>query len=492
MATFPQYYRPRPYQTPIHKMFREKRIGVAVLPRQSGKDTSMSNEMVHGLLETPKTTGAYISLDNPMIRDILWDKTYLDPVSNQYVRMLQDNVPEDFVTWHNTSMTGRFANHSRMKLQGYFQAGKDKNGVGTSFQQYAFTELALFTREDPIPRLLPILSNASEKKRLMVASTPRGKRRNPLWKLMESFEGDKDFGLIVWTIEDLNAMMKAEGLPPVMSTEMLEKERENYLKRFGNDRMFEQEYYCSFEEMDAAAVYGEAFMKMIAEDRVHDYNLSAAHPVYVAFDIGASGMHSDATSWIAFQWYNNRLFLFDCGEGHGKAVPEYVDDLRMKHWFPQLATIILPWDAEHHEKAINTTPADMVKEKFGSVAVLAKSNKAFKLSGSRASDFREVTDIQQTRMMLYNTIIHKTNCDLVLECLENYKYEFNTKAQEWSDRPVHDKYSHMMDALRYAVQATQELDFFGGRFFESTGHRTKAVDYEEDWTGVWDSQRSWT
>ena len=31
-----------------------------------------------------------------------------------------------------------------------------------------------------------------------------------------------------------------------------------------------------------------------------------------------------------------------------------------------------------------------------------------------------------------------------------------------SDRTLHDKYSHMMDALRYAVQATRELEFFGG------------------------------
>jgi len=98
--------------------------------------------------------------------------------------------------------------------------------------------------------------------------------------------------------------------------------------------MFEQEYHCSFEEMDAAAVYGEALMKMISEKRIEDFNLHIGHPVYVMFDIGASGIHSDATSWIAFQWFNNKLFLYDSGEGHGKAVPEYVDDLRAKPGSP--------------------------------------------------------------------------------------------------------------------------------------------------------------
>ena len=465
-------------------MWAKKRIGVAVLPRQTGKDVAMSIEECQSALKTPKTTGVYVSLNNPMIRDILWDKTYLDPVSGQYVRMLQDNVPAELCSWQATSMTGSFSNKSRLKLQGYFQSGQDRNGVGTSFQRYNFTELALFTREDPLPRLMPIIQNEAEPKKLRVASTPRGKRRNPLWQLMQSMEGNSEYGIIIRTIDDINEMMRRAGEPPVLTQERLEQIRDAYLKRFGNDRMFEQEYYCSFEEMDAAAVYGEAYSKLLEEKRNTDFNLDPGHPLYVAFDIGSSGIHSDATAWIAFQWFNGKLFLYDCGEGHGKALPEYVDVLRAKPWFNRLQAIILPWDAEHHEKAINTTPADMLRQVFPRVAVLAKSNKVFKLPGSRQSDFAEITDIQKVRMQLYNTIIHETNCQWLMECLENFKYEFNTKLQMWSDRPLHDKYSHMMDALRYAVQATSELDFFEGQFFD-VGSTSKVMDYTEDWSGVW-------
>ena len=465
-------------------MWRDYRIGVAVYPRQSGKDCSMSMEMCKRRLLVPKTTGTYVSLDNPMIRDILWDKTYLDPDSGQYIRMLQDNVPQNLVRWRDTAMTGQFSNGSRLKLQGYFQSGRDKNGVGTAFQDYAFTELALFTREDPLPRLMPILSNEIEQKRLMVASTPRGKRRNPLWQLMQSFEGSKDFKVIIRSIDDLNEMMRREGLPPVRTQDQLDQDREAYRRRFGNDRMFEQEYFCSFEEIDAAAVYGEAYMKLMEEKRATNFNLDSGHPVYVVFDIGSSGLHSDATSWIAFQWINGKHFIYDCGEGHGKALPEYVEELRARPWFQKLAQIILPWDADHHEKAVNTTPADMMRKVFPNTVVLAKSNKVFKLSNGRSADYSEITDIQQTRMALYNTLIHSVNCDWLLECLENYKYEFNSKLQQWSDRPLHDRYSHMMDALRYMVQATKEVDFFGGTFFDAPGGQ-KTTKYEEDWSGVW-------
>jgi hypothetical protein len=126
----------------------------------------------------------------------------------------------------------------------------------------------------------------------------------------------------------------------------------------------------------------------------------------------------------------------------------------------------------------------MMKQKFPNVSVLAKSNKVYKIPGSRQGDYDLVTDIQQTRMDLYNTIVHETNCQWFLECLENYKYEFNSKLQIWTNKPLHDKHSNMMDALRYADQANRELNFFGGKFFEQPG-QASSMDYIENWEGVW-------
>lgn len=480
---FPLHYRPRPYQAQLHTLWRTKRIGVAVLSRQAGKDVALSMETVERRLAVAKTTAAYISLNNPMIRDIMWDKTY-ELENGEFIHLLRDNVPSSLVDWKDTVMEGRFTNGSRIKFQGYFQSGRDTNGVGTSFQDYAFTELALFTREDPIPRLMPII-DSTPNKRLMVVSTPRGKRQNPLWQLMSNHVDDPAYGQVVWGIDDLNAMMVAEGLEPVRTQEQLELAREAYFRRYGNDRMFNQEYHCDFGEMDAAAVYGEAYLKMEQDNRITDFNLNPGHPVYVAFDIGSSGQHSDATAWIAFQWYNGQLFLYDCDEGHGRALPEYVDVLRERHWFNKMAQIILPWDGEHHERAINTTPADMMRQKFPNVAVLKKSSTVWRIPNARSRWGDEITDIQATRLQLYNTVLHRTNCQWLAECFENFKYEFDNKRQEWTEKPLHDKYSHMMDALRYVVQATRELDFFGGTLETVGGGSVGSSDYVEDWSGIW-------
>jgi hypothetical protein len=495
---FPRYYRPRPYQAELHQMWQRNRVGLAVYPRQSGKDVAMSMESCTARLLRPKTTGVYIAPDTPSVRNILWDKTYWDPNSQQMVRMLQDNVPDSQVSWKDTRMEGRFTNKSILKLEGYFQSGKDQNGVGTSFDDYSITELSLFTRDDPIPRLMPIITSEQPNKRLMGVATPRGKRRNPLWALMSALEGQPNYQIIIRTIDDLNEIMRRHGLPPVRSQQQLELDKEAYLRRFGNARMFEQEYYCSFEEMDAAAVYGEALSRIMAEHRNRAFNWDRGHPIYVAFDIGSSGKHSDATAWIAFQWFNNNLFLIDCGEGHGKALPEYVDVLAMKPWYSQLAQIILPWDGDHHETAVNTTPADMMRQRFPNVAVLAKGTNIWTVKGLPNTDNADIiTMVQQVRLQMYKTFINgldennnelkstlRPNCDWLLECMENYKYSFNEKTGEYSPTPVHDKYSHMMDALRYVVQAIKELGFFGGSLYDNS--QTPGVgDYIEDYSGVW-------
>jgi len=482
-------------------MWRRKRIGIAVLPRQSGKDVSMSMEECSYLLDHPKTAGVYVAPDTPAVKDILWDKRYFDPDAKVQLQLLQDNIPESLVSWKATKLEGRFSNKSLLKLQGYYQSGSPSNdsGVGTSYQQYAFTELSLFTRSDPIPRIQPILSVETEEKRLMAVSTPRGKRNNPLWQLMKTVKGMPDAQVIIRTIDDLNEMMVRAGLAPVRSKESLEKDKEMYLRRFGNTRMFEQEFYVSFEEMDAAAVYGEALTRLLSDRRSEKFNLDQGHPVYVAFDIGAAGYHSDATAWIAFQWINNKLFIYDAGEGHGMALPEYVDVLQTKHYFNKIAYLILPWDGDSHEVGVRETPADMLRKRFPNVAVLAKGTNIYTVKGMPTGQNAEtITEVQKVRLQLYNTYINgrteeqkeehgwagHPNADLVINCMENYKYSYNSKLQEWSPYPVHDKFSHIMDALRYVVQATKELDFFQGQLYDSSA-TVPSGSYTDDWGGYW-------
>lgn len=480
---FPRFYRPRPYQAELHHMWNTKKFGIAVLPRQSGKDVAASMEQISARLKHPKTTGIYIGLNTPSIKRIIWNKTYYDPQAKQMIYALKDNVPAEDVKWGNTRLEANFTNGSNLLMQGYFDPSKGTTGVGESAQDYTITEFALFHRGDPWQVLEPIVTNENEgyDNRFMAVSTPRGKsEQNPLWAFMESMSGRDDYALYLRTIDDLNEIMRNHGLAPVKSPAELEKSKDSYVKKFGNTRLFEQEYYCSFELMDQAGVYAEAQERILADGRFTNFNINPAHPVYVTFDIGASGKHSDATSWVVWQWFNGTLFIYDCGEGHAKPLPEYVDVLAPKPYFNKIASMILPWDAEMHNAAISSTPADMLRLRFPHVDVLAKSMRVHRGVGNYGDD--EITDIQATRLQLYNTVIHATNCKPLWDHMSEYKYEFNHKLQEWSNKPVHDKHSHMMDAVRYTVQATKELDLFGGRPSQSEG----SSDYSgQAWAGIW-------
>lgn len=475
---FPAFYRPRPYQRELHTMWQSKRIGIAVMARQSGKDMSGAMEMCDARLKKPKSNGLYIGVSNTEIRRILWNKSY--PQDNGVnLKLLKDNVPSSLVDWRDTTMTGRFTNDSLLEVLGFYETGRQQQGVGTSYDDYLITELSLFRREDPVVPIIPIIEQEAGDKRLMVVATPRGMGTNPLWSLMQSIEGRDDAQVIVRTIDDLNEQMVREGLPPVLSQATLEKIQATYIRRFGNDRMFRQEYYCEFGQVDAASVYGDTLTRLIEEGRNLVFNLNPAYPVFVAFDIGAAGRHSDYTSWIAYQWINNQVWMYDCGEGQGRPLPDYVDDLRERHWFSQLAGIILPWDSKHHEVSIAETPLDMVKKKFPNVRALAKSSKVYNPQG-----MDEITDIQLTRMALSNGYIHSTNCARVLECMEKFRFAYDAKNGQFRSTPVHDEFSHMMDAMRYVVQSTKEIDFFGLEHFQG-GNIETSYDYTQDWSGVW-------
>jgi hypothetical protein len=122
------------------------------------------------------------------------------------------------VDWKGTVMEGRVQEQEPAEAAGLLPVRPGQvTASARPFQDYTFTELALFTREDPIPRIMPILENEHEEKRLMVVSTPRGKRKNPLWQLMQSLSGNPEAQVIVRTIDDLNEIMRRDGLPPVRS-----------------------------------------------------------------------------------------------------------------------------------------------------------------------------------------------------------------------------------------------------------------------------------
>ena len=69
--------------------------------------------------------------------------------------------------------------------------------------------------------------------------------------------------------------------------------------------------------------------------------------------------------------------------------------------------------------------------------------------------------IQEVRRQLPNMFINSGNCDELIVCFNNYEYKRLEAQDDWSAKPKHTKHSHMMDALRYAVMAINEIQYLG-------------------------------
>jgi hypothetical protein len=57
--------------------------------------------------------------------------------------------------------------------------------------------------------------------------------------------------------------------------------------------------------------------------------------------------------------------------------------------------------------------------------------------------------IEASRRMFAKVWIDETRCQYALECLSQYRFDFNEKKGSFSDQPIHDWSSHCADAFRY-------------------------------------------
>ena len=48
-------------------------------------------------------------------------------------------------------------------------------------------------------------------------------------------------------------------------------------------------------------------------------------------------------------------------------------------------------------------------------------------------------------------VINSSKCEWLMECFENYEYRELSSSDDWSATPKHDRYSHLMDAMRYCA-----------------------------------------
>lgn len=194
---------------------------------------------------------------------------------------------------------------------------------------------------------------------------------------------------------------------------------------------------------------GGIFSKQLAEARtkghIGQYPYRQDHEVYAAFDLGVS----DATAIWLYQIIEGAIYFLKYIEDFGRPIANYFMDLKDLGY--RYGEIYLPHDAEARSNRAGTV--DQVKATT-LVEDLQKMLPEFRFKVlPRNQNYR---GIDLARGMFSTFFFDAKGCEVGLQRLSGYRYDYSVKNKIWSQHPRHDENSHGADAFQYACMAIKD------------------------------------
>lgn len=445
----PRYFEPRPAQKAA---WARRRSGdynyyFKIWHRQLGKDTDDIQFALYNAYENPGTQTAYVGIDNKWIRRNIWDK-YIDG------RRHWADYPEDIIEPRDTHQQVRLLNNPADKAEALIQFigfKESESLIGSSYDNFFFSEVSLY-RKHSLDFITPIWDNkVAEGLPLLVNMnfTPRG-LNNIAADMLRMYTGEDDpsawagaHGSTYVDVMPADRSLKADGTR-LYSDDMLNDIRDRYIRQFGNDNIFRQEFLCEFLAVNAGLVY-PAIEQLRKDERLTFFNINKKYPLYAAWDISSKGKESDWTSCVVFQYYEGRLFIYDYFEDNRKAVVECVQELAKRDYFHLLRHCAMPWDADRSGSM--SSPLEEVRQAFPNIT-WSKLDRTYEADG-----------INRVRLLFPNMWINAETCQWVVECFESWEYRELKITGDWAAKPKHDRYSHLMDAVRYMADMIDQVQY---------------------------------
>ena len=390
-------YKPREPQKEIHKAVKENRWTVAVAHRRMGKTVAAVNQLIHSALQCDKKNPqfAYVAPTYGQAKRIAW--SYLV----DYTRPLGGTAN---VSELRVDFMGR-----RISLYGADNPDSIR-GIyldGVVVDEYGDVHPSLFTEV-----LRPALSD-----RLgwaLFIGTPKG--ANHFKELRDFADDDSNAS---WTLREFKAS----------ETKLIAQEELDDAKQAMGDNKYEQEFEVSFDSPIVGSYYGELIKDITSRNRIREINSESATQKFTAWDLGMS----DSTSiWVA-ETIGGEIRIMDYYEDHGKSLDTYIAYLDKNGYRDY--THILPHDVQVRELQTGKSRYEFLTDAGLNIDICPKHS---------------VEDgIQSVRRMLPNVFFNKETTKYGVECLRNYRREYNEKLSVYMEKPKHDWASHGADALRY-------------------------------------------
>jgi hypothetical protein len=205
------------------------------------------------------------------------------------------------------------------------------------------------------------------------------------------------------------------------------------------DEQYEQEFECSFTAAIIGAYYGKLLSDLDDAGKITRVPYDPAYPVHTAWDLGVN----DSTAiWFAQIFRGGAVNVIDYYESSGVGLDHYAEVLRKKDY--TYGDHLAPHDIEVRE--------------------LGSGKSRWETAYSLGIKFRvipkmKVADgINAARMMIPKCYFDRDNTAEGLECLRQYRQDWDEKRKTFRDTPRHDYTSHAADAFRYLAIGLQNRE----------------------------------
>ena len=195
---------------------------------------------------------------------------------------------------------------------------------------------------------------------------------------------------------------------------------------------------------------GGIFSTQLAEarnqSRIGDYPYRSDKLVYAAFDLGVS----DSTAIWLYQVVDGAVHFINYIEDFGRTISSYFMDLKDLNY--RYGEIYLPHDAEARSNRASSPDqieATTLKED------LERMYPEFRFRVLPPNRGYNAIDMARGEFSTFR--FDAKGCELGLQRLSGYHYEYSVKNKIWSKTPKHDENSHGADAFQYAVMALSDI-----------------------------------
>lgn len=397
-------YKPRPLQRQLHQLLNTHRFGVTVAHRRFGKTVLAINQLIKCALTLDK--------ERPRLGYLAPTYAQGKAIAFDYIQHYSRPIPG--VTFNQSELRADYPNGGQLRIYG---ADSPDSLRGIYLDGAVLDEFGLMPPKIFSEVIRPALSDRQGW--AFFIGTPSGK--NQFYDIAKQAKADPS-----WFFAEYKASQT--GYIPQAELEAARKDM--------TQDEYDQEYECSFEAAVKGSIYGDQLSAARSAGRVCGVPYDPILPVDTDWDLGVG----DATAiWFSQSLRGGEVRLIDYYEATGEGLPHYAEVLRQKgysygsHW----------------------APFDINVKELGSGRSRLETAVTLGIRFRTCPNVPLTDGVHAVRMLFPRCWFDEVKAQAGLEALQHYRWDYNSRLDEFKAVPVHDWASHGADAFRYLAVRQQ-------------------------------------